>query len=245
MNPITTARPDTSAVSALLRKYAWFEGEPATPPAPTPTPVTPPAPNGGNSGDDSDDEKPIMTSVQLKERLERDREAQRKRLYAELGIEDADTDKTLLAEARKRKADELTEAQKAIEALAKETAKREKAEADLADHLAKAQAKERADALNAAVRDALTKANAKADKVLKLLRADNAALLDAVLKDDGTVDEKQVAKVVEQARKDYAEDFGKGGVGSPSNSGGSRPDPNRDGKDAARKEARKTVRSNW
>jgi uncharacterized protein YdiU (UPF0061 family) len=164
-----------------------------------------------------------MSTAKLKERLEKERERVRKATLAELGIEDADTDKALLAEARKRRADEQTEAQKAVEALEKEKAKREKAEADLADHLTKAAAKERADALNTAVKDALTKANAKADKVLKLLRVDHAELLDAVLKEDGTVDEKALAKVIEAARKDYAEDFGRGGVGSPSNANGRPP----------------------
>jgi hypothetical protein len=231
MHPIATARPDTSAVSALLRRYAHFEGEapPPTPPAPPP-PVAPPANNGGNSGED--DEKPIMNSAQLKERLERDREATRKKLLAELGIEDAETDKTLLAEARKRKADERTEAQKAIEALAKEKAKREAAETALATRNAEIAAKERTETLNTAVKDALTKANAKADKVLKLLRADHADLLNAVLKDDGTVDEKKVTAVVEAARKSYPEDFGRGGVGSPSNANGRPPQP---GADAAKR----------
>jgi predicted nucleic acid-binding Zn ribbon protein len=240
----SSTRPDTAAASTWLRKYAHFEGE-APPPAPpvTPPPATPPVNNGGNNGDD--DEQPIMSSAQLKERLERDRKAQREKFMKEYGIEDPDADKELLAAARKRKADEQTAAEKALEDLAKERKKREDAEAALAKREAEIAAKERADALNGAVKDALTKANAKADKVLKLLRADHADALDAVLKDDGTADEKKVTALVETARKAYPEDFGKGGVGSPSNAGGHSPDPNREGKERARAELRNFTRSRF
>lgn len=148
-------------------------------------------------------------------------DAARKKILAELGIEDPDADKALLAEARKRKADELTEAQKADKA-------REQAEAATRQAVADLEAERKAIRLerrDTAIRAALTPATPKADKVLALLQVQHADAINGVLKDDGTVDATKVTALVDTARKAYPEDFGRGGVGSLSNAGGRIVDP--------------------
>lgn len=156
----------------------------------------------------------------------------RKKVLAEMEIEDPDGDKELLKAAKARREADKTEVERLAGEAAKDKTRAENAEKELKSFQEKVDAERRTDRLNTAVKDALAKANAKADKVLKLLRADHAALLDAVLKDDGAVDEKALAKVVDAARRDYAEDFGRGGVGSP---GHGNSKPSQPGADAAKR----------
>lgn len=200
-------RADLSAVSSLLRRYAHFEGE-VTPPPTTPPDktATPAGTNGGSEGD-----KKVFTQEDVefhaKERAKTAAQSERKKVLAELGIEDPDADKALLAEARKRKADEQTEVEKTAAELTKEKAKREAAESELKSFQEKVETEKRAAALDGAITKALTTANAKAEKVLKLLKVDQAEALTAVLKEDGTVDEAKLKALVETARKLYPEDF--------------------------------------
>lgn len=78
---------------------------PQTDPTPAPT-DTPPQTNGGTQGEGGD-------PSWLPARLQRAQEAERKKLLAELGIEDPKLAKQLIEEAQKRKQDEMTELQKA------------------------------------------------------------------------------------------------------------------------------------
>lgn len=195
--------------------------EVTTPVSETPsTTETPPA-NGGN------DEGKKFTQADLDrligEARQKAADSTRKKVLAELEIDDPDSDKELLKAAKAKREADKTEVERAAGEATKEKERREKVEQEFADFKAGVEAERRLTTLNTAVKDALAKANAKADKVLKLLRADHADSLDAVLKEDGTVDEKKLTALVDAARKQYPEDFGKGGVGSPSNSGGRSP----------------------
>lgn len=58
------------------------------------------------------------------------------------------------------------------------------------------------------------------DKVFKLLKADHQSELDALLKDDGTVDEAKLKTFVDLGKKENAEYFTGGNPGIPSNQGG-------------------------
>lgn len=193
------------------------------------TTATPPA-TGGN------DEGKKFTQADLDrligEARQKASDTARKKVYEEIGVDDPLTDKELLAAAKAKREADKTEVERLAGETAKERERREKLEQEYADFKAGVETERRTTALNTAVKDALTKANAKADKVLKLLRADHADLLDTVLKEDGTVDEKKLTAVVDAARKSYPEDFGRGGVGSPSNSGGKAPNL---GADAAKR----------
>lgn len=91
-------------VTPLFRQYAHFEGDNAPPPPPDP--ATPPANNGGSNGEGD-------SPAWLPARLQRAADAERKRLLAELGIDDPTVAKQLIADAQKRQQDDMTEAQKA------------------------------------------------------------------------------------------------------------------------------------
>jgi hypothetical protein len=228
----TTRRSDAQAGVNLSKRRAWYDGE--APPATPATPSTPDIPPVKREIDDGD-EQPIMTTAKLKERLERARRTEREALLKELGIEDPAADRELLASARKRREDEKTEAQKATERADAEKARADKATADFEAYKAEQETKARLTTRDSAIKTALTKENAKADKVLALLQVQHADVVSAVLKDDGTVDDSKVAALVKKAREVYPEDFGRGGVGVPSLRDGHTTDP---GKEARSRAAR-------
>lgn len=154
-------------------------------------------------------------------------------LLKELGFEKADDLKALVTADKKRREDEMTEVQKAAAEKEKVEARALKAETDLENE----RNARRADLRDGKVKDALVASNAKADKVLKLLKVDKAAELDALLKEDGTVDEGKLKTLVEDAKKAYPEDFSSGrgfssNPGSPS-IGGGKPLSQRDQVDKA------------
>lgn len=217
-NPATRSARRLNAEYAVdLSKWrVWRDGEGDAPPQP---PAPPPdAPQGGNGSGEGD--SPSWLPERLKRAQEKARQEERERLFKELGIEDPEGDKELLTAARKRKQDEMSEADKAKTELAKEQATRARLEAELAEERATRRLERRDNAL----RDALRNAQARnVDKTFAVLASLKKADVDAVLADDGTVDSKKVAALVEAAKKDYAEDFGPvrtiPGTGSHANAG--------------------------
>ena len=208
----------TALPSSLLKRYAWFEDPAAPPPAPpTPPPATPPEPDGGNGGED--EEKPIMSTARLHERLERERAAERKKLYAELGIEDPTADAELLKSARQQREASQSEVEKAQAA----KAAAEKTAADLKTQLEQERLARLHETRDRALERLLTAQKVKSERLsalLNLLNSDHADALAKATGDDGTLDEKALGKVADEARKAYPEWFGSGGVGSPSLTGG-------------------------
>lgn len=209
---MSTATPllgTSFASDRLLRQYAHFE-DPA--PAPPPDPPAPPA----------EDKKFTQADVDrvAGETRKQAKQAAVNDLLKELGFEKADDLKTLVKTAKDQAEAQKTEAQKAIEAKAALEKERDEAKAALTARNAEIEVEKRAALRDSAITKALTSANAKAEKVLKLLKVDQPDALAATLKEDGTVDEAKVKALIETARKAYPEDFGRGGVGSPSNNGG-------------------------
>lgn len=207
-------RADVSAVSSLLRKFAHFEGE-TTPPA---TPPEAPK-NGGNNGDG---EAPILTEDQLKKRLIRAQESTRKKVFEELGIEDVDAAKQLLATAKKRQDDELSAVQKADAARVQVERERDEAREQLKFEQEQRKAQQRDTALLAKL-NALKVKPERAKSVLALLKSEHEDAVTALLEADEP-DDKAVTKLAEDARKAYPELFVLG-IGSPSNAGGRAVDP--------------------
>lgn len=231
----TTRRMDADAGVNLSKRRRWYADEP---PEEAPTPDTPPETQGEDGAD-----KPIMTTAQLKDRLERAKRAEREALLKDLGIEDPEADKELLASARKRREDEKTEAQKAEAARLKAEKERDDAKAEFAAYKAEQDAKARSSTRDTAINAALTEQNAKADKVLKLLKADHLDMVDAVLKDDGSVDKDKLNALIKKAREVFPEDFKPRGVGSPSNAGGRPVDPDKASKVQAAQEQRNFIKT--
>lgn len=239
----TSPSADLSSANYWLRKFAFFEGDgaPAPSPAPQPPVTTPPDTNGG---DGHEDEKPIMNSDQLKERLERARLAAYEKFKKDFGIEDDAADKERLKKAREQEEANRTEVEKAAK-------RAESAEASANDWKSKYEAevsKNRLERLDSAILAELRGQQAK-DAELSLigLKARKAKDVDALLNDEGVVDAKKLTDVIGALKKDFPDQFGlKSGVpGTGSHSGGSRPDPNRDGKDKARQDLRSTIRRSF
>lgn len=114
------AKHYAAPMTALLRRYAHFEGD-APPPA-NPDPATPPANNGGSNGEGDN-------PAWLPARLQRAAEQERKRLLAEMGVDDPAKAKQLIAAEQKRQQDEMTDAQKAQAEVAQLKPKAERADA--------------------------------------------------------------------------------------------------------------------
>lgn len=190
----------------------------ANPVSPTPAPVPEPQPetNSGQHGQGNSD------PTWLPERLERARRAEREALLKELGVEKPEDAKTALAEFQKLKDAQLSEADRAKQELERERQKREKAESDLVAERQTRLIEKRDSEIRNALRDARAK---NVDKTFAVIATLKKADVEAVLKDDGTVDAAKVKAIVEVARKDYAEDFGGSGPGSPSLNGGRTPNP--------------------
>jgi len=205
---LTAARP-ASYRPLLIRRRAWYDGstDEGTPPD-----------KGGNGGGQNGEAK--FTQADL-DRIAGDTRKSAKQaaindLLKELGFEKADDLKALVADAKKRKDDELSEAQKA-------QAAKEKAEKDALDWKAKAEALEQQrllDRRDGAIESALREAKAsKPDKVLALLKQYQADDVAAVLGDTGEVDKTRLSALLTTAKKEHAEYFQQG-VGSGSHAGG-------------------------
>lgn len=185
-----------------------------TPAEQTPTTTATPPVTGGNANVEAKFTQADLDRIASDTRAKAT-EAARKKVLAELGIEDPDADKALLADARKRKADEQT-------ATEKETVAREKAEkraAELESTLETERANRLSERRDDKLKDALMSAKVKPEKVksvLTLLSVEQADALTAAIKEGGMIDDKALVKIAEEAKKEYPEWFGNAGPGSPS-----------------------------
>jgi hypothetical protein len=112
----------------------------------------------------------------------------------------------------------------------------------------------RLDRRDNAIKDALRgagvvddKDNPRVARVMTLLKAERQADVEAVLKEDGTVDEKKLETLITAARSAYA-DYFKGGrfvPGTGSHSGGRTVEPGKEAKDRARQQVKERQRSGW
>lgn len=186
----------------------------------------------------------------LPDRLKRAEEAARKKLLEELGITDPEADKQMLADARKRKQDEMT----AVEKAAAEKEAAEKKAAELETTLNAERAAYRLERRDNAIRDALRSAGVQDDeknphitRLLVLLKGERAAEVDALQAEDGTIDAKKLSALVETAKASYAEYFKpqRGGFGTPSHRNGQVSNaPSKDAKAIAQAKTAQRIRGN-
>ena len=162
-------------------------------------------------------------------------------LLKELGAEKTDEVKAKLARLTELEQSQMTEVEKAQAA----REKAEQAAAELKAQLETERQERRIEARDSRVKDALVAANAKADKVLKLLRADRANELDELLDKEGKFNETKLTALIEKAKADYPEDFGQPGrgPGSPSLQGGRNPEPDQRERERALADLRQRNRS--
>ena len=155
----------------------------------------------------------------------------RKKLLAELEIDDPDTDKELLKAAKaKREADKSE-----VERAAGEAAKAKERADQLQAELDRERAERRIDARNRRILSAATEQKAQIpDDVLAWAEKNSPAELEKTLKDDGSVDDKAVQALVKACQTARPTWFGKGGVGSPSMGGGRSAQPGADAEKRSR-----------
>jgi hypothetical protein len=154
------------------------------------------------------------------ERAKRAEEAAVKRLLEQLGFDTPDAAKAAVTEAKKRADAEMSELEK-LQAKLAETEKAAQAAAE------RASVSERArllDKRNGEIMTALKDAEHPKD-VLVWLDANYPDDLQAVMSDDGTVDDKAVAKLIAKVKQERPGFFKSAGMGSPSLAGGKPPKP--------------------
>lgn len=174
------------------------------------------------------------------ERLKRAESAAMQKLLEKLGAKDEDELTGIVKAQRERDESEKTELQKLQDKLTAAEQKVKEAE----ERAAQAEQQRRVDNRNAAIIAALKDAEHPAD-VLLWLEANAKDELDAVMSDDGTLDEKKIAALVAKARKERPNFFRSGGPGSPSDKDGRVPDGDPRRKQEAAEVNRRHIRSNF
>lgn len=207
----------------------------------TPTNGTQTPPAGGNSSDlspaDGDTNAISLSRDAFNERLARAKNSAVAELLKDLGLESADALKSLVATARERADAEKSEAERAqaqVASLEQKLADAEKRAGDM-------EQARRADRLNAAILAAAKSATDPSD-VVAWANTDGQAHLDGALDEDGAPVAAKVEALVAACKKTKPHWFRAGGPGSPSNSGGRPPDPDRDVLERARQDLERTVR---
>lgn len=154
----------------------------------------------------------------------------------ELGFEKPEDIKTLID--AKKAADEaaMSEKDKLEKALADARKEAEDAKAARAE-LEKQRLLDKRDSR---IKDVL-KDSRNPNHVLVLMSAERPDVVNAVMKDDGTFDEKALSTLVTTAKQEYKYLFGGAGPGIPSNAGGRNPDPDTS-TDAAKQRAFRRAR---
>lgn len=166
----------------------------------------------------------------INERLRRAEDTAEARLLERLGVDKLDTAKAQLEDARKRREADMSETEKEREARVKAEQKLAEFEAQLATERT-ARLHDRRDN---ALAQALAAAGAiDADETVTVLKAKNAADIDALLTAKGELDPDAIKALVDKARAERAHHFRPGGPGSPSNRLGEPPAANMDADSAA------------
>lgn len=200
-----------------------------TTPAPQATPQ-PATPQGQAGGETPAPDLITMSPAQLKARLERDWEAERKRLLEDLGVESVDGLKSILTEAKQRKEAELSEVEKLTSQLADEKARNEKVQQQL-EAVRLQQIADRRDSL---IKELAKEAGAvDVEDVLLNVQKDNEALSKMVDK-DGAADKKAIQTAIDGVKTAKPHLFSASVPGVPSSKGGRPIAPDKNALEAAK-----------
>lgn len=183
-----------------------------------------------------------MPQKAFNERLARAQRSAITDFLKEIGFEKPDQLKTALEAAKKREQAEMSDAERLKAELETE---RQKLVTTLAS-LEQAEARRIEAVRNAAIHAAAIAANAKVpDDVLMWASGQD---LSEMIDEDGKVDSKAIAKLIDTLKKERAHWFGNGGSGtpgSPSNAGGTPSEPDKKAKQTAAAQMRRFVRNSF
>lgn len=162
------------------------------------------------------------------------RESERKKLLEDLGAENFDTLKSLLADAKQRKEAEMSETDKLKKQL-EDYQKQLDSEKQQRAALEQARVNDRRDN---GLLELLDKAHNKV-QVLNLIKTDKPDGVVELIKEDGTFDEVKAKKLIADYTAENAYLFKSGAPGSQSNSDGRPPQPERKALEQAQAELNK------
>lgn len=154
------------------------------------------------------------------ERALRAKEAERKRILEELGIEDVDSAKALLDESRKRKEAEMSELEKADAKIAEANRKAQEAEQKLQAMQEQMLANKRKQAFLSAVRDS---GGQNVDDLFILVQAGMSDDFLKVFDDNAEPNTALMEKFIKQIQASKPAYFGTASAGSPSVNNGVAP----------------------
>lgn len=187
-------------------------------PAEPQTTVTPPA---QQTGDETRFTQADVDKI-VGERARRAAEAAVAKLVTDMGYDSVDTLKKDSVEARKRRESEMSEVEKAQQEA--EAARKERDALKL--QVEQERQQRRIDRRDNAIEAAAQRARADAPRDVLLWAKEYARdLLDGMVADDGSVDEKAVEKIIAQCREARKGWFTGQAPGSPSNADGRVPQP--------------------
>lgn len=239
-NRIRTARRTDSEVGVSLRqRRRWFadeEGTTAAAASTTPTPADKQGDKDATAANQTDKQEELNRAFAERARLAK--QARENELLKELGFDpeqggNLDGLKALVKQARDHAEGQKSELQKLQDKVTALEAKNQALQKE-ADETNAARVTDRR---NAKITELAVKAKAEVPADVVVWAEANAAdLLKATVKDDGTVDEAAVNKLVEECRKQRKGWFGGGGPGSPSNRGGEVPEPGKKEMEQARRD---------
>lgn len=229
----STRRPHADYAVDLRQRRIWRDGEGAE------ATITDTSAGVSTEGTTTAGGSAALTQEQANKLIgdarKKGREAAVADLLKELGLDKADDLKSLVRSAKERADAEKSEADKATEARTKAEQRVTELEQTLNAERLAARLERRDNVLRDALRSAGVvdgKDAPNVARVLTLLRAEQAADVDGVQAEDGTLDSKKVDALVETARKSYPEYF-KGArlpQGTGSHRDGRVADSGRDGK---------------
>lgn len=190
---------------------------------PTPQPQTPPAnPPGQQQGEGEQRFTQADVDKIVGERAKRAAEAAVNKLLADLGYDSPDTLKKDTAEARKRREAEMSEVEKAQREVDEA---RKQAEA-FKTQMEQERQQRITDRRNSAIEAAAQRARAEAPRDVLLWAQEYARdTLAKTINEDGSINDKEVAALIDACREQRKGWFTGSAPGSPSNADGKLPKP--------------------
>lgn len=187
--------------------------------------------NGGNDGDKKKPAEIVLTSGQLKKRLEDEKAKARKELLAELEAENVESAKELISRQKAKDANEKSQSDKLADEIA---TLRQSLESEKTQRI-EIEKKSRAEKRDSELKTLLNQAH-DPNEVLVLLKAAHGDKVEALLDESGAFKKAEAENLIADYRKDKGHLFKDTRLGSAiSNRDGRNPEPNKDAKEAAKK----------
>lgn len=202
---------------------------------------TPDTSQGNTEGNDERTFTQADVDRLLGERAKRAKDSAQSTFLETLGVDDLESAKALLADAKKRQEAEMSEVEKALAQADKE---RKRAD-DLAAQLEATKQAQINQRRESAFKSALRNAGASnEDDLTILVHAKMGSELASAFNDDGSPIDNQLSALIKQVQSNYSTYFATAGAGNPSMAGGT-PPTDKNVKDEEIRKQLKSTRGKW